>query len=91
MTKSVRYLSGAIVASLLLSLPAVVSNRAPDDWPSGAARIATGTPPEKGLLKAWPAGGPPLAWHGKGAGEGYSSMAVSGGRIYTLGARGDAE
>ncbi len=91
MTKSVRYLSGAIVASLLLSLPAVVSNRAPDDWPQWRGPNRDGHSAEKGLLKAWPAGGPPLAWQAQGAGEGYSSFAVSQGRLYTLGARGDAE
>ena len=91
MSKSVRYLSGAIVASLLLSLPAVVSNRAPDDWPQWRGPNRDGLSAEKGLLKAWPAGGPPLAWQAKGAGEGYSSFAVSQGRLYTLGARGDAE
>ena len=47
--------------------------------------------PRTGLLKAWPAGGPPLAWRATGAGEGYSSFAVSGGRLYTLGARGGTE
>jgi outer membrane protein assembly factor BamB len=43
------------------------------------------------LLKAWPAGGPPLAWRATGAGEGYSSFAVSNGRLYTLGARAGNE
>ena len=46
---------------------------------------------ETGLLKQWPAGGPPLAWKSGGAGEGYSSFAVSGGRLYTLGARQGTE
>jgi outer membrane protein assembly factor BamB len=46
---------------------------------------------EKGLLKDWPAGGPQLAWRVGGAGEGYSSFAVSAGRLFTLGALGDVE
>ena len=50
-------------------------------WPSA----------EKNLLKSWPQGGPPLAWKTGGAGEGYSSFAVAGGRMFTLGARGDRE
>ncbi|HEY7500184.1 MAG TPA: PQQ-binding-like beta-propeller repeat protein [Vicinamibacterales bacterium] len=91
MTKTVRYLCGAIAASLLLSLPATVSNRAPDDWPQWRGPNRDGLSAEKGLLKDWPQGGPPLAWQAKGAGEGYSSFAVSQGRLYTLGARGDAE
>ncbi|MCA1628439.1 MAG: PQQ-like beta-propeller repeat protein [Acidobacteria bacterium] len=46
---------------------------------------------ETGLLKQWPDGGPPLAWKNTGAGRGYSSLAVVGGRIYTMGLRGDRE
>ncbi|HET8774078.1 MAG TPA: PQQ-binding-like beta-propeller repeat protein, partial [Thermoanaerobaculia bacterium] len=42
-------------------------------------------------MKAWPAGGPPLAWRVQGAGDGYSSFAVAGGRLFTLGARGNTE
>src|SRR5262249_17552144 len=33
----------------------------------------------------WPQGGPKLLWEGKGAGRGYASLAITGGRIYTLG------
>jgi outer membrane protein assembly factor BamB len=43
------------------------------------------------LLKAWPASGPPLAWEATGAAEGFSSMAVSQGRLFTLGAQNDRE
>jgi outer membrane protein assembly factor BamB len=42
-------------------------------------------------LKQWPPAGPPLAWKATGAGDGYSSFAMSGGRLYTLGARGGTE
>jgi outer membrane protein assembly factor BamB len=91
MSTSVRWFAGAVAASFLLSLPVVVSNRAPDDWPQWRGPNRDGLSAEKGLLKDWPQGGPPLAWQAKGAGEGYSSFAVSKGRLYTLGARGDTE
>jgi outer membrane protein assembly factor BamB len=91
MTNSVRVWSGAVVAAMLLSLPVVVSNRAADDWPQWRGPNRDGVSPEKGLLKTWPQGGPPLAWQTKGAGEGYSSFAVAENRLFTLGARGDAE
>jgi outer membrane protein assembly factor BamB len=42
-------------------------------------------------MKQWPADGPPLVWKATGAGTGYSSFAVSGGRIYTMGLRGNRE
>lgn len=40
-----------------------------------------------GLKQEWPTGGPKLVWSAKTAGMGYSSIAVSEGRCYTLGAK----
>jgi outer membrane protein assembly factor BamB len=40
---------------------------------------------ETGLLKKWPAGGPELLWTAKGLGQGYSSVSMAAGRIYTAG------
>lgn len=40
---------------------------------------------ESGLLQSWPEGGPKLSWTVEGLGEGYSSLAVSGGTLYTTG------
>jgi outer membrane protein assembly factor BamB len=45
---------------------------------------------ETGLLKSWPAEGPPLAWQTAGAGVGYSSFSSVNGRLYTLGDRGES-
>ena len=80
-----------ITAACILALPALASNRAPDDWPQWRGPRRDGVSTEKGLLKQWPDGGPPLAWTATGAGEGYSSFAVANGRLYTLGARGSTE
>ena len=49
-----------------MALPAVVSNRAFDDWPQWRGPNRDGRSAETGLLKAWPAGGPPLAWRADG-------------------------
>lgn len=75
----------------ILPLSTAVSNRALDDWPQWRGPNRDGISAERGLLKSWPAGGPPLAWRATGAGEGYSSFAVANGRLYTLGARGGRE
>lgn len=40
---------------------------------------------ETGLLKKWPAEGPELLWTAKGLGQGYSSVSIGSGRIYTAG------
>jgi hypothetical protein len=42
---------------------------------------------ERGLLQKWPEGGPKRLWTLKGLGKGYSSVAVTGGRIFTMGDR----
>jgi outer membrane protein assembly factor BamB len=79
------------IAAAVLSLSTVVSNRTLDDWPQWRGPNRDGVSAERGLLKSWPQGGPPLVWRAAGAGEGYSSFAVSGGKLYTMGARGGDE
>jgi outer membrane protein assembly factor BamB len=81
----------ATAVVLLISASAPVSTRIVDDWPQWRGPRRDGVSAETGLLKQWPAGGPRLAWQAKGAGEGYSSFSVAGGRLYTLGARDGTE
>lgn len=40
---------------------------------------------EKGLLKAWPEGSPPVAWVAEGLGRGYSSASIVAGSVYVTG------
>jgi outer membrane protein assembly factor BamB len=70
------------------SLPVV---SAFDDWPQWRGPRRDGISTETGLLKNWPPSGPRLAWRISGTGDGYSSFAVAGGRLYTLGARQNTE
>ena len=62
------------VFAMLSSVSVVVSNRALDDWPQWRGPKRDGISAERGLLKDWPGGGPPLAWRATGAGDGYSSF-----------------
>lgn len=55
------------------------------DWPSFHGVDRTNKSAETGLLKEWPAGGPALAWTVTGLGDGYSSVSVGDGLIYTEG------
>ncbi|MBC7852137.1 MAG: PQQ-binding-like beta-propeller repeat protein, partial [Pirellulaceae bacterium] len=55
------------------------------DWSRWRGPNGDGVSAEKGLLAEWSDDGPPLAWQGKGFGAGFSSVAVSGGKIFTLG------
>jgi outer membrane protein assembly factor BamB len=61
------------------------------DWPQWRGANRDGISKETGLLKEWGKDGPPLVWKTTGAGRGYSTLAVSKGRIYTMGLRGDKE
>ncbi len=61
-----------------------------EDWPQWRGPNRDGKSAEAGLLKAWPAGGPALAWKTAGLGKGYGSVAVKGDRIYTTGDLPDA-
>jgi len=57
------------------------------DWPQWRGENRDGKSSETRLLKEWPEGGPPLVWKVGGLGEGYSSFAVVGNRLYTQGQR----
>jgi outer membrane protein assembly factor BamB len=61
------------------------------DWPGWRGPTRDGLSTETGLRKSWPADGPPLAWQTQGLGSGFSSLAISGNRIYTMGDRGDSQ
>lgn len=58
------------------------------DWPTWRGRNRDDICTETGLLKDWPKDGPPLAWKATGLGEGFSTVAIAGGRIFTIGQRG---
>jgi tetratricopeptide (TPR) repeat protein len=67
------------------------SARSPGHWPQWRGPERTNRSKETGLLKTWPKHGPPLAWKAEGLGQGVASVAVAGGRVYTLGYRGEDE
>lgn len=56
-----------------------------NDWPTFRGADRTAVSAETGLLQSWPEGGPPLVFDVTGPGRGYSSIAVAGKRIFTLG------
>jgi outer membrane protein assembly factor BamB len=61
------------------------------DWPQWRGLERNGRSAETALLQEWPEGGPPLAWKASGLGGGYSSVAVAGERIFTMGDLGDGQ
>src|SRR5918996_1122243 len=74
----------ACAGALLLSITAMEAA----DWPQWQGPDRTRLSAETGLLKQWPAAGPPLVWTATGLGGGYGSIAVAGDRVFVQGARG---
>ena len=55
------------------------------DWPGWRGPNRDGKSPDTGLLKEWPDDGPKLLWKVDGIGDGFSSVAVVGGKVYITG------
>ena len=60
------------------------------DWPQWRGPNRDGVSTETGLLKDWPATGPPLVWKAIGLGSGYATVSIAGNRIFTLGDKSDS-
>jgi outer membrane protein assembly factor BamB len=54
-----------------------------EDWPQWRGPLSNGTWPASQVLAPWTADGPPVVWK-QTVGPGFSGIAVSGGRVYTL-------
>jgi len=59
------------------------------EWPCWLGPNHDGKSPDKGLLKEWPPEGPKLLWKVTDIGQGFSTVSVSGGMVYTSGDVGD--
>ncbi len=80
---------GVLGSVLILTLTAALASAA--DWPQFRGPNRDGISTEKGLLQEWPEAGPPLAWKMTGLGRGYASISIAGGKIFTMGDRGDSQ
>lgn len=76
---------------LLMCVASVSLAQSNANWPQWRGPKRDGLSKETGLLKQWPADGPPLVWKASGAGRGYSSFSVANGKLFTMGLRGDRE
>jgi outer membrane protein assembly factor BamB len=73
-------------SSVVVLLSCILHTLAPAaDWPQFRGPNRDGTSPETGLMKQWPEGGPKELWSYDGVGEGFSSIAIADGRVYTCG------
>ena len=74
-------LHGAFAATML----AAGLQAAENEWPCFRGPNHDDKSTDKGLLKDWPAGGPPKLWQFSELGQGFSTVAVSGGTVYATG------
>jgi outer membrane protein assembly factor BamB len=80
-----------LVAGAILVAAAVASAAADgSDWPQWRGPNRDAVSAETGLLKQWPAGGPPTVWTASGLGKGYGSVAVRGDQVFVQGTEGSS-
>lgn len=83
-----RIRSTILLAAAVAALPLAAHGA---DWPQFRGPDRSGVSKETGLLQTWPKTGPKLLWTYDKAGLGFAGPAVVGGRLYTMGCRGDTE
>jgi outer membrane protein assembly factor BamB len=81
-------MAGLLALGLLAAMLAAPLEAA--DWPQWRGPRRDGISSETGWLLRWPATGPRRLWTAQ-VGEGYSSVAVKDGRVYTMGNAGDRD
>jgi outer membrane protein assembly factor BamB len=92
---AMRLSRGLTLASAAVLL--VVLSRSPfaaapgGNWPQWRGPQRDGVSTETGLLTSWPAGGPPKLYTTTGLGRAFSSVAVAGGRVFTMGDRAQGQ
>lgn len=79
-----------LALSSLLCLRAAHSAEAPA-WPEFHGPQRDNISQEQGLLKQWPAQGPPVLWKYSGCGNGYACVSIAEGLIFTSGDFGQEE
>ena len=80
-----RWVFSALFLAVVFSPRAAIEADSSGEWPQWRGPKRDGKSTETGLLKKWPEDGPRLLWKAQGAGMGYSSFSISGGRLYTMG------
>lgn len=73
-----------VFATALASVPAGQSSLGLD-WPQWRCPDRNGVSQESGLMKQWPASGPPHVWSISNLGAGYGSISIKGDRIFVQG------
>ena len=84
---TVRAWQGLVLAVAGMASTGLADEKSFGEWPQWRGPNRDGVSTESGLLKSWPEGGPKLLWEITGLGTGYSIVAISSGKLYTMGDR----
>jgi outer membrane protein assembly factor BamB len=79
-----------LAAGLPAALFCTEAPATPTDWPQFRGPRGDGSSEGQGLMASWAGGGPKEIWR-RPIGEGFSSVAVRGDRLYTMGLHGEQE
>ncbi len=74
-----------LLGVIILSFSVVNLSAQKSDWLGFHGHDRTNKSAETGLLKEWPNDGPELNWSVSGIGDGYSSVSIADGLIFTAG------
>jgi len=75
----------AILAIVLSSANSLTFAVEEPYWPQFHGPKSDNISADTGLLKEWPEGGPEMAWKVTGIGDGYATVTIADGRIFTAG------
>ena len=78
----------SLLAFSVVTMVAGASTGAQPAWPQWHGPKRDNVSTETGLLRQWGPNGPALAWQASGLGLGFSSLAITNGRIFTMGDHG---
>ncbi|MBX3279387.1 MAG: PQQ-like beta-propeller repeat protein [Acidobacteria bacterium] len=81
---------GASIASMYGFRTSAFASAFASDWPQFRGPMRNGISAETGLLKTWPASGPPQLWMINTLGQGYGSLAIKGDRVFVQGSSSSA-
>ena len=85
------YLVSAWMISVAVFVSPAVAAETAADWYQWRGPNRDSICKETGLLKTWPADGPELLWKLEGVGIGYTTPSFAGGKMYTMGDRGNSQ
>ena len=85
--RPMRMIVGVLVGLVCLAAVNAPAFGADTEWPGWRGINRDGKSPDTGLLKEWPKEGPKLLWKATDIGVGFSSVAVTGGKVYITGDR----